>query len=120
MSKNLKQRIYAKLDANTWITTKDIAARCGITVENARYYLNMMVEAGGVEQESQLVHDDEVARSACGRRYVYRLRTAGDVCHEALLPLVAPAYRNLRLTEELSGYESSLSRFAALCMMVRK
>jgi predicted ArsR family transcriptional regulator len=119
MSKNLKQRIYAKLDANTWITTKDIAARCGITVENARYYLNMMVEAGGVEQESQLVRDEE-AQAACGRRYVYRLRTADDVCHEALLPLVKPAYHNLRLSENLTGYGDSLSRFAALCMMVRK
>lgn len=114
-TKNLLKRVRAKLGAEP-LSTFTIAAHCGISTANALYYLNQLVESGEAVQETQVVHHTE--SNASSRRYTFKL--ANPVEPEAPVPATLPAYRNLRLTETLTGYESSLAQFAGLCMMVRR
>lgn len=114
-TKNLIHRVRATLGAEA-VPTLTVALRCGISTANALYYLNLLVEAGEAVQDTQIMH--HVEASGASRRYAFRL--VEQTPPEAPVPATLPAYRNLRLTETLTGYESSLSQFAGLCMMVRR
>jgi hypothetical protein len=116
-TKNLKARIHGLLDANVWISTTDVGAKLGITAENARYYLEQLVESGEAEQDSQIVR--HLDSNASSRRFIYRLADMSQVVW-SLVPVTPPAYRNLRLSESLTNYDRTNHDFAALCMMVRK
>jgi hypothetical protein len=114
-TKNLLNRVRAKLGAEP-LSAFTAAAHCGISTANALYYLNQLVEAGEAVQETQVVHHTE--SNASSRRYTFRLTNPAEP--EAPVPVTLPAYRNLRLSETLTGYESSLFGFASLCMTVRR
>lgn len=82
----------------------NIARAYGAKTNDVRRFLDQAVSLGLCEK----FHD-------AGRgEWLYRLP-------EPKKPeTVGPPYRSLRLTENIEGYESSLSRFASLCMMVRR
>jgi hypothetical protein len=117
-TKNLKSRVFAQLNANTWISTTDIAAGCGISVANAKYYLEQFVVSGEAERDSQIVR--HLDSNASSRRYIYRLAQSDTAPAEDFVPPTPPAYRNLRLSETLTDWERANRDFAALCMMVRR
>ena len=114
-TKNLAKRVRAQLGAEP-VSTLHVAERCGISAANALYYLNQLVEAGEAVQETQVVHHLET--NASSRRYTFRL--IEQPVPEATTPATLPAYRNLRLSETLTGWEKTNRDFAELCMMVRK
>ena len=98
-----------------WISAKDLADEMHVNVETIRYYLNMLSKAGSVEVRDEVV--EHVDSKASSRRFIYRLKDAFDA---APVPPTPPAYRNLRLTENLTDYGRANREFAALCMMMRK
>lgn len=113
-----KENVLAVLDEHNWKSTTEVGQKLGIAVGCAAYYLNMLAEEGKVVQDRQTVH--HVDSRAHSVRYIYRLRTQEDAPVEAPVPVVQPAYRNMRLNETLTGYGSSLAQFAGLCMLVRR
>jgi len=113
--KNLAQIVRAQLGAEP-VSTLGIAQRCGISSDNALYYLNKLVEAGEAVRGTQIVR--HLDSNASSRRYTFRL--AEQQAPEAPAPATLPAYRNLRLAETLTGWEKTNRDFAELCMMVRK
>lgn len=63
---------------------------------------------------------------AAGRLFRVKENVDGDSAHQVYVyytsapaPVAAP-YRDMRLTETLSGYDQELNRFAALCMASRR
>jgi hypothetical protein len=114
-TKNLAKRVRAQLGAEP-VSTLHVAERCGISTANALYYLNQLVEAGDAIRETQVVHHLETKASS--RRYTFRL--VEQPVAESATPATPPAYRNLRLSENLTNYDRTNHDFAALCMMVRK
>ena len=113
-SKNVKEKLLNSLAKDEWTTAQDTAARIGESYDLIAYHLSRLCTTGELERKR------EVIKHAYGDgatvRYVYRvphaLPYAGDV--------VPPAYRNLRLSENLTGYEHALKSFESLCMMVRR
>ena len=85
------QRLVRRVQASTFKLYPTIAWLC---------------ETGKLEKVKGPRHGD----------FTYRL--AGEQPEE--VPVTAPAYRNLRLTENLAGYSASLTSHMRLCMETRK
>jgi DNA-binding IclR family transcriptional regulator len=107
------QALLDFMSTEGWVSHEDICRHFGVSREQPRHYLETLVREGKAEKRAEVV--DHVASSV--RRFIYRATTSADV---ALADRVLPAYRNLRLSENLVGYERTLHQFQALCMMVRK
>jgi hypothetical protein len=110
------REIEKVIDEAGWISCKDIAAALHVNFESIRYYLNLLVSTGAAETREEVVeHMDSKASS---RRFIYRLVSPKG--SEAPIPATPPAYRNLRLSENLTDYDRTNHAFAALCMSTRK
>jgi hypothetical protein len=113
-SKNVKARLLAVLAKDEWIKAQDIAARIGESYDLVAYHLSRLCMTGELERKREVVK--HVFNDGGSVHYVYRVPHeqpyVGDVA--------PPAYRNLRLSENLTGYESTLHAFESLCMTVRR
>lgn len=115
-SEGVREAIVKSLRTGEWFSHQDLSARLGISYDRLAHYLNDLTKTGAIERKKSVVrHIDDNASSM---RFVYRL--AGEAEPETPANATPPAYRNLRLNENLIDYESSLFAFAGLCMMVRK
>jgi biotin operon repressor len=115
--KNIRQRVRATLHADSWTSTVEVGQKLGISRDNALYYLNQLVEAGEAVQDTQIVR--HLDSNASSRRYTFRL-IEDEIPDPNKAPATPPAYRNLRLSENLTSYDRTNHDFAALCMMVRR
>ena len=107
-----KQAVLNRLAGGEWLTAQEIAADIG-DYDLVTHYLRALLSERSVERRKEMIVRD--GRNV-GMRYSYHatgvVRYAGGV--------VTPAYRNLRLAENLTDYDRNLHSFEALCMMVRK
>lgn len=105
------------------LTSQEVGAKIGVSAACAVYYLRVAADKGLLTFQKERFFHANGKKYAHGRsasvRFLWSLADPEAVAEEQL-SVAPPAYRNLRLTENLTGYGSSLSRFASLCMMVRK
>lgn len=95
-------------------TISDIAHRLCISAEMAAHHLKVLYKEGSVDRKKTIVpHSDSP-----GSRTMYVYWSKDKPVYDA--QVAGTPYRNLRLDENLTGYDSSLFRHAGLCMMVRK
>jgi hypothetical protein len=113
-SKNVKARLLAALTRDEWATAQDAVMRVGESYDLVAYHLSRLCVAGELERKRQVI--EHPYGNGATVRYVYR------VPHEQPYAgsIAPPAYRNLRLSENLTGYESTLHAFESLCMAVRR
>jgi hypothetical protein len=96
------------LDGGKRLTMRQLMSRLGVSHPGALYRaLPDMLAAGRVSRTIERVGDDDMA----GKAYVYFTSEP--------TPVGRP-YRDLHLTETLTGYETELKRFAALCALSRR
>lgn len=109
---NIRNEILAALAAGD-ACIKDLAHRMHLT----KYRIERHVLA--LHAEGRLVRHPQVVRhlESRSRQFVYSLAEDAPQIEASPTP---PAYRNLRLTENLTDYGRANQQFAALCMMVRK
>ena len=107
-----KQAVLNRLAGGEWLTAQEIAADIG-DYDLVTHYLRLLRYHGTVERRKEMIVRD--GRNV-GMRYAYH--ATGATTYEG--EMVAPAYRNLRLAENLVDYDRTNHAFASLCMMVRK
>jgi predicted transcriptional regulator len=96
------------LDGGKRLTMRQLMSRLGVSHPGALYRaLPDMLSSGRVSRAIERIGDDDMA----GKAYVYFTSEPARV---------APPYRDMRLTETLSGYDKELNRFAELCASTRK
>lgn len=95
-------------------TISDIANRLCISAEMAAHHLKVLHKEGSLERRKEIVPHSH----SPGSRTMFVYASKDKPVYEAQVAGVP--YRNLRLTENLTGYESSLFAFAGLCMAVRR
>jgi hypothetical protein len=113
-TKNVREKVLAEAGKGKWVTAQDIAARTAASYNLVAYHLSKAWSRGDLERKRDVVkHLDSEGASIL---YLYRVPSVRSYRGE----IVPPAYRNLRLSENLTDYGDSLSQFAFLCMTVRR
>lgn len=106
MSKDYERLVLDTMQPGLLYHYQKIAVRNHVSAPKVLSTLAWLCETGQVERIKAPKH----------RGYLYRL--AQKPPEE--IPAAAPAYRNLRLTENLTGYSASLTSHMRLCMETRK
>jgi DNA-binding MarR family transcriptional regulator len=111
------------MGANRRFTTFSVEGIVSAMREGRRYQVGNLARAYGAKPADVR----RMLSSAVDLGFVVKVRDDERGEHVYSLPQsavrderTAPPYRNLHLTEDLTGYDSSLFRFANLCMMVRR
>jgi hypothetical protein len=107
-----KRAVLNRLAGGEWLTAQEIAADIG-DYDLVTHYLRGLLSERAVERRKEMIVRD--GRNV-GMRYSYH--ATGIVAYAGAV--VTPAYRNLRLAENLVNYDRTNHAFASLCMMVRR
>lgn len=108
MSQKLQpENVTRVLDGSRRMTSLQIATRIGATPSGTHYLLKAMLLDGTVRRVREHLAAEKGARTV----FVYFTSDPQPV---------AKPYRDLHLTETLTGYGASLGRHMALCLSVRR
>jgi len=107
-----RRAVLNRLAGGEWLTAQEIAADVG-DYDLVTHYLRILRTEGAVERRKERIVRD--GRNV-GVRFAHHLANRTPYVGET----VAPAYRNLRLAENLVDYDRTNHAFASLCMLVRR
>jgi hypothetical protein len=110
-----KEKILAAFKPGERLLSVQVAMRAGISLSYATRLLGYMHAEGTLSR----IRTGGGNKHGGSLEFTYCLKE-DEVVDPNKAPATLPAYRNLRLSENLTNYDRTNHDFAALCMMVRK
>jgi hypothetical protein len=110
-----KEKILAAFKPGERLLSARVAMRAGISLSYATRLLGYMHVEGTLSR----IRTGNGNKHGGSLEFTYCLKE-DEVPDPNKAPAAPPAYRNLRLSENLTNYDRTNRDFAALCMMVRK